>query len=75
MGSGEAAPLSRRRADKGTPTERERRPAALHDRPDDTVSGDAIEWLIFLAKVDAGLAQLDAGSGICHDEVRRHVGL
>jgi predicted transcriptional regulator len=36
---------------------------------------DAIERLIFLARVDAGLAELDAGKGIPHEEVKRRLGL
>jgi len=36
---------------------------------------DAIERLVFLAKIEAGLAELDAGKGIPHDEVKRRLGL
>ena len=35
----------------------------------------AIERLVFLAKIDAGLAELDAGQGIPHDEAKRRLGL
>jgi predicted transcriptional regulator len=34
-----------------------------------------IERLVFLAKIDAGLTELDAGEGIPHDEVKRRLGL
>jgi predicted transcriptional regulator len=42
---------------------------ALQDLPPDATFDDAIERLVFLAKIDAGLAELDAGQGIPHDEV------
>lgn len=44
---------------------------ALADLPDDASVEDAIERLGFLAGVENGLAQLDAGEGIDHDEVKR----
>ena len=34
---------------------------------------DAVERLVFLAKVEEGLAQLDRGEGIPHDEVERRL--
>lgn len=34
---------------------------------------DAVERLVFLAKVEEGLAQLDRGEGIPHDEVKRRL--
>ena len=37
---------------------------ALQDLPPDATFDDAIERLVFLAKIDAGLAELDAGQGI-----------
>jgi len=58
-----------------TPTGRERILEALQDLPDDATADDAIERLIFLAKIDAGLAELDAGLGIPHEEVKRRLGL
>lgn len=56
------------------PTGRQRILEALHDLPDDATIDDAIERLIFLAKIDAGLAELDAGKGIPHQEVKRRLG-
>jgi len=41
----------------------------------DATFDDAIERLVFLAKIDAGLAGLDAGEGIPHDEVKQRLGL
>jgi predicted transcriptional regulator len=58
-----------------TPTGRERILEALQDLPDDATADDAIERLIFLARIDAGLAELDAGMGIPHEEVKRRLGL
>jgi predicted transcriptional regulator len=48
---------------------------ALKDLPPDTTYDEAIEWLVFLAKVEEGLAQLDAGQGIPHEQVKRRLGL
>jgi predicted transcriptional regulator len=58
-----------------TSTARERILEALQDLPDDATFDDAIERLVFLAKIDAGLAELDAGEGVAHDEVKRRLGL
>jgi len=56
-------------------TTRERILEALQDLPPDATFDDAIERLVFLAKIDAGLAELDAGESIPHDEVKRRLGL
>jgi predicted transcriptional regulator len=48
---------------------------ALEDLPPDATFDDAIERLVFLAKIDEGLAELDAGKGTPHDEVKRRLGL
>jgi predicted transcriptional regulator len=56
-------------------TTRDRILDALRDLPSDATFDDAIERLVFLAKIDAGLAELDAGEGIPHDEVKRILGL
>jgi hypothetical protein len=45
------------------------------DRPPDATIDDAIEQLVFLAKVEAGLAELDRSEGIPHDEAKRRLGL
>ncbi len=58
-----------------TPTARERILEAVQDLPDEATFDDAIERLVFLAKIDAGLAELDAGKGIPHEEVKRRLGL
>ena len=48
---------------------------ALRDLPEDATVDDAIERLVFLAKVREGLAQLDAGRSLDHDAVKRRLGL
>jgi len=56
-------------------TTRERILEALQALPPDATFDDAIERLVFLAKIDAGLAELDAGQSIPHDEVKRRLAL
>lgn len=48
--------------------------AALRDLPPDTTFEEAIERIVFLAKVEEGLAELDAGKGVPHDQVKRRLG-
>ena len=48
---------------------------AIRELPADASVDDAIERLVFLAKIEEGLAQLDRGDGIPHDEVKRCFGL
>jgi hypothetical protein len=59
----------------GQPTTRDRIVEALKDLPEDATFQDAIERLVFLAKIDIGLAELDAGKGIPHNEVKRRLGM
>ena len=47
---------------------------ALRSLPADASVEDAIERLVFMAKVEEGLTQLDAGQGIPHEEVKRRFG-
>lgn len=54
---------------------RDRMIEALRELPPDASVDDAIERLVFLAKIEEGLAQLDRGEGISHDEVKRRLGL
>jgi hypothetical protein len=53
-----------------SPTPRERILGALHDLPTDATVDDAIERLVLLAKVEAGLAELDAGKAIPHEVLK-----
>jgi hypothetical protein len=48
---------------------------ALTDLADDASIEDAIERLCFLASVEKGLQQLDAGQSLDHDEVKRRMGM
>jgi len=48
---------------------------AIRELPPDASVDDVIERLVFLAKIEEGLAQLDRGDGIPHDEVKRRLGL
>jgi predicted transcriptional regulator len=56
-------------------TTRDRILEALEGLPPDATFDDAIERLVFLAKVETGLVELDAGEGIPHDEVKRRLGV
>ena len=46
---------------------------AIQKLPPDATVEDAIERLVFLAKVDRGIAQLDAGKGVSHSEVKQQL--
>jgi hypothetical protein len=48
---------------------------ALREMPPDATIDDAIERLVFLARVEAGLEELDAGVGVPHDDARRRLHL
>ncbi len=54
---------------------RERMIEAIRELPEDTSVDDAIERLVFLAKIEEGLAQLERGEGIPHEEAKRRLGL
>lgn len=56
-------------------TTRDRIIEALENLPPDATFDDAIERLVFLAKIEAGLAELGAGQGVPHDEAKRRLGL
>jgi len=55
-------------------TSKERILEVLRSLPPDATVDDAIERLVFMARVEEGLAQLDAGQGIPHEEVKRRFG-
>jgi predicted transcriptional regulator len=55
-------------------TTKERILDAVRSLPADATADDAIERIVFIARVEEGLAQLDAGEGIPHDEVKRRFG-
>ena len=46
---------------------------AIEKLPPDATVEDAIERLVFLAKNERGIAQLDAGKGLPHSEVKQQL--
>jgi len=46
---------------------------AIEKLPPDATLEDAIERLVFLAKVERGLAESDAGKGVDHTEAKRRL--
>lgn len=48
--------------------------AAVDKLPADATIEDAIERLVFLAKVERGLAQAESGQLIPHDEIAKRFG-
>lgn len=46
---------------------------AVRALPEDATVEDAMERLYFLAKVDEGIRQADAGQTVSHDEARRRI--
>lgn len=57
------------------PLTRDRIIEALRAMPPEATIDDAIERLVFLAKIEAGLAELDRAEGVPHDAARRQFGL
>ena len=57
------------------PFTRDRILEALHTMPAEATIDDAIERLIFMAKIEAGLAELDRGEGVPHEEAKRRFAL
>jgi hypothetical protein len=51
-------------------TARDRIIEALKALPRDATYEDAIERIVFLAKVEEGLAELDRGDGVPHEAAR-----
>jgi predicted transcriptional regulator len=58
-----------------TSNTKERIVEAMRGLPADATFDDAIERLVFLAKIEEGLAQLDAGQGIPHEDLKRRIGV
>ncbi len=57
------------------PLTRDRIIEVLKALPADASVDDAIEKLVFMAKIESGLAELDRSEGLPHDEARRRFGL
>ncbi len=54
-------------------TEKQRALEAVQRLPDDATVEGAIERLCFIAKVQKGLAELDANQEITHEEAKRRI--
>jgi len=54
-------------------TTKEKVVQAIKDLPDDATIEDAMERLLFLAKVERGIRQADAGETIPHAAVRERM--
>ncbi len=52
-------------------TEKQRAIDAIKSLPDQATIEDAIERLCFIAKIEEGLRQSDAGQLVSHDEVKK----
>jgi predicted transcriptional regulator len=48
---------------------------AVEKLPEDATVEEAMERLLFLAKIEQGIAEADAGKTLSHEEVRKHLGL
>ncbi|MCZ7626369.1 MAG: hypothetical protein FIA90_00010 [candidate division NC10 bacterium] len=46
---------------------------AIEKLPPDATVEDAIERLVFLAKIERGIAELDAGKGVSHAEAKQQL--
>jgi hypothetical protein len=63
--------------DSGMPeiTKKQRILDALKDLPEETTYEDAIERLLFVAKVEEGLRESRAGHLIAHEEIKKQFGV
>ncbi|NNE48294.1 MAG: hypothetical protein HKN37_16705 [Rhodothermales bacterium] len=55
------------------PNVKERVLDAVRELPDDATVEDAMERLYFLAKVEKGLQQAEAGRTVSHEEAKRRL--
>ena len=63
----------RKAATKLTTTAKQKALAAVKKLPAGATIEDAIERLVFLAKIERGLAEVDGGKGLEHHEVKRRL--
>lgn len=54
-------------------TAREKAIQVLEDLPDDASLEDAMERLLFLAKIERGIQQADAGQTMAHAQVKERM--
>lgn len=59
----------------GNPSVKDRLLEIAQQLPPDATIEDAMERLYFLAKIDRGLAEADAGKTLSHDEVKARFSL
>ena len=64
---------SARRSDATQKTAKAKAMAAVEKLPANATLEDAIERLVFLAKIDRGLVEVENGKGIEHGEVKRRL--
>lgn len=55
------------------PKAKDRMLEAVRDLPDDATVEDAMERLYFLAKVEEGLRQAEAGETVSHEEAKKRI--
>jgi len=55
------------------PKVKERVLKAVRELPDDATVEDAMERLYFLAKVEKGLQEAEAGKTVSHEEAKRRI--
>ncbi|MEX2205444.1 MAG: hypothetical protein WEF50_04365 [Myxococcota bacterium] len=55
-------------------TTKERILEALCALPADATMDDALELLVFMARVEEGLTELDQGKGVAREEMKRRFG-
>ena len=54
-----------------TATEKERALEAIRTLPDGATIDEAIERLCFIAKIEEGIRQSDAGQVVSHEEIKK----
>lgn len=54
-------------------TTKEKVVQAVQDLPDNASYEDAMERLLFLAKIERGIQQADSGQTIAHDQVKQRM--
>lgn len=58
-----------------TPSGKKLLKEAVDKLPADATVEDAMERLLFLAQIEQGIAEADAGKTISHEDVRQRLGL
>ena len=54
-------------------TVRDKAIRAMQDMPDDASVEDIMERLLLLAKIERGIAQIDSGQGIPHEQAKERM--